>query len=496
MISDGAEILVSSSILGVLKDRWGLTSMVRGMMMSVIFLGVFAGSLIGGQLGDRLGRRRAVLSSYSGIVIFGACNAAAQGPISMLILRFFFGASFGVGLPPGMALQVETSPSSWRGHIINLGGLWFTLGEVYTAVLLIIFMPELTDPDGTSWRLVSLLSVVPGLLLLPFAWLLLQESPHYLLSNNMQSEAVLSVQYIAHMNNQAEKVEGLSAESTVPQLILPEIVEGATQGSSSSSSRDSSGGEELQPVPVKTLSQTFELLFGKVYRSIIIGGAYLCFLSNFLFYGLTYALPIIFKTLGSEISPALQVLVISLCDLPGVLLGFFLIYSKNISHRTGLTILAATASVLALALISMDHGDKYLYVGLPAAYLAKFVAAAFFTLSYVYLTEIFPSSVRATGLALCVSMGRMGSIFSPLIFELLHEKALEIGSHAPFMILTSVLSLLGIVVIKFSLYFELKNAPLQQRRTSKLSLPGIENLHASKEGEKTPLHLSGPAPAG
>jgi len=529
LISDGAEILVSSSLLTALKGIWDLSSLVRGLMMSTIFVGVFIGGLIGGHIGDMYGRRKALIISYVGIIIFGTGSAAAQGPISMLILRFFFGASFGCGMGPGVAMQVESAPSQWRAHIVNLGGIWFTIGEVYTAVLLIIFMPDLTDPDGTRWRWVTLLSNVPGFLLLPFTFFLLQESPHFLLAQRRHAEAVYTLRYIATMNNQEDKVADLDASDPDRRLAIPsagdesgeekDAEEEASSSSAAGASLLESGGErrgsrrtsessvrslelmahEDAPPKRQTLKESLGVLFSKDYRSIVLGGAYLCFLGNFLFYGLTYSLPQIFEKLGKhfDLSPAVQVLIISICDLPGVLLAFFLIHAKSIGHRDGLVMLAACAAVLSLTLISIDHGEEGLYVGLPSAYLVKYVSSAFFTLAYVYLSEVFPSRVRVGGLSICISAGRVGSITVPLIVEALHTKGFVLGEHAPFLLLTAGLCVFAIIVIKLTLHFELKNAPLQDARPKEASESELSEEDKMGKGKKRPTPVpEGPAPAG
>lgn len=518
MIADGAEILLSSSLLSALKTLWNLTPLMRGAMMSTIFIGVFLGGLLGGRIADSHGRRMGILVSYTGLIIFGTGTAAAQGPISMLVMRFLFGASFGCGMGPGMAMQVETAPSNWRAHIVNLGGLWFSIGEIYTAVLLVIFMPTLTDPDGSHWRWVTVLSMVPGLLLFPFTYFLLQETPSFLSSQGRKDEAIRSLQYIATMNGEASKTANLDSDDPDLQLVcaeVPEAEDSAAQSSDSGQASSllensaSSGGDahdvQLSDAPQQRQSavlETASILFSSEYRSIVIGGCYMCFLANFLFYGLTYALPQIFSKLGHELEPAVQVLIISICDMPGVLLAFFLIYSKHIGHRDGLVILATAAAVFSITLVSIDHGLEGLYIGLPSAYLVKYVASAFFTLSYVYLAEVFPSKVRASGVSLCIAAGRLGSILSPIIVELLHVKGFKLGEHAPFLMTTAVLCILAIAVIKLTLHFELKNAPLQERlpgqqsdsrRPSKATL--MEGS-AMKKTSKAALDPDKPPPAG
>lgn len=511
-ISDGAEILLASSLLSALRERWHMSAMVRGLMMSTIFVGVFAGGLLGGNIADVSGRRRAILVSYLGICIFGTATALAAGPISMLCLRFFFGAAFGCALGPGVTLQVETAPSSWRAHIINLGGIFFTFGEVYSAILLIIFMPQLTDPTGHNWRWVTVLSAVPGLILFPFTYLLLQESPAFLLCAGRRQEAIDSLQYIAHMNNAADKVMDLDSHDPAKRLVFsgqvvacgdahsiahaddsdqesavpPEsigagsgeaagLLDSATEGirqraGRGSSSSSSQAADIPAGVPARTRRGSVDVakegvavLFSKEYRSIIFGGAFMCMLCNFLFYGLTYALPQMFKHMQQDdgMTPAVQVLIVSICDLPGVFLAFLLIYAEGISHRAGLMWLVFFGCLLSLSLMTLEQGtSQAIYIGLPSSYLLKYISAALFTLTYVYISEVFPSRVRATGVSICIAAGRVGSVGAPLMVESLKTKGFFLGEHAPYLMLTSALCALAIIVIKVCLHFERKNASL------------------------------------
>jgi len=479
LMSDGAEILVSSSILAVLEKRWELSHMVKGAMMSIIFVGVAIGGVIGGQLADIYGRRKTVLASYCGIIFFAALTAAANGPASMIALRFLFGVSFGMGIAPGVALQVETAPSNWRGHIVNIGIIWFTIGEIYTASLLLVFMPNLTGE--LSWRYVTLWSTLPGLLLMPFAALLLQESPHFLIAQGRHKEAMAAVRYIANMNKnievcrylQDESNSGISISLDSERRSLVEVCGMATALPTPSSPSDrvlvfSQGESDEMKELQMSVSDRIRMFWNPEFRTIVIGGCYLCFLSNFLFYGLTYELPQIFRKLRNEISPAFEVLVVSICDLPGVVLAFLLLYVNFIGHRDSLVILAVCASVFQLSLISIDHvkHDIWFWVGLPSAYLSKYTASAFFTITYVYLGEIFPSNCRCTALSCCIATGRIGSILAPVLFEAFARVGDRFGRHATFLILNSLLCAIAVLVVKTMLPFELKNAPLEGCRST------------------------------
>lgn len=486
-IADGAEILVSSSVIGALSNIWGLSNIARGFMMSAIFIGVLVGGLIGGNLGDILGRRPLILFSYLGIIVFGVATATANGPWSMLALRFLFGASFGAGIGPAMVIMVESAPSKSRGHLINFGGIFFAIGEIYTSLLLMVFMPSLTDTVETqAWRRVTVLSVVPGAMLFPLAYFLLKESPHYLLSQGRDEEALETVKYIAHMNGREEAVRGLEQEQGADpeaassglnrggagertallvdqQVPEDDVLSGSDQAVSETSAAAESRamGNTLPSSNKITEKERGEILFAPGLRNIVFGGAYLCFISNFLFYGMTYSMPQILRQLGANINPAQEVLTISLCDLPGVVLGWWLINSKTIGHRDGLCLMAVVIAFLQFAMISIDHGSGWLLVGMVAAPLAKFVACAFFTLTYVYLGEVFPAAVRCTGLSLCIAAGRLGSILAPLCFEALSQNSLATGRHSPYMMLNVALCGFAVAMIRSLLTFELKNAPLE-----------------------------------
>merc|ERR1719473_1308402 len=57
----------------------------------------------------------------------------------------------------------------------------------------------------------------------------------------------------------------------------------------------------------------------------------------------------------------------------------------------------------------------------PAAYFSKFLSLAFFIITVIYTAEVFPSSIRNTAVGVCTSVGRLGSISAPLLFELSSE---------------------------------------------------------------------------
>jgi len=484
--ADGAEMLFSSSIIGALAAEWELNSLTRGLMMSVIFLGVFAGGLVGGTCGDKYGRRPVIFWSYAGLLVFGLGTAATNGPWGMVALRFCFGASFGAGIGPALALIMETTPPNVRGQHVNYSYIFFYIGEVYTAILLMCFMPELIDTvDKNNWRRLTLITIIPGAMLIFPTYFLLRESPYFLLSQGRSKEALVSLKYIASMNGRKDVVQGLEALEAEPLGTDPEASSSSTFGRSSIGEVDQdaptecttllTGGAAQKKLSPASLSENFSfqaawhLLSGPEYRSIVLGGMYLCFYSNFIYYGLSYSLPQVFRKFGATINPSQHLFVSSIAAFPGAALTHWLLLSRAIGHRDGLSLMALALVLSHLALVGIDHGSPWLWVGLIAAPCAKFFAVAFFTLVYIYLVEVFPASVRCTAIALNISAGRAGGMVSPLCFELLtayvSSAGMDIGAHAPYFMLNLILSLVAIVAIKSLLSFELKNTPLPDDKT-------------------------------
>jgi len=489
-ISDGAEILIASGTLPGLAKGWSIEPFMRGCLVSGIFVGVLFGNLLGGLSADALGRRPTVLAAYAGLIVAGGCSCLAQGARGLLCARLLFGVFYGMGIGPSLALQVETSPSRWRAHVVNLQYLALVVGEIFAAALLVVFMPHLSGAEvQASWRWVVGIAVLPAACLFPFACAFLQESPHYLVSNGRHAAAKHALYSMAKFSGDTETMEEMAprgaAYSGVPTVVIapPRLTSrtplvwslpqsdsektGWTNRTHTETMTDNSSVVDSWTTGSQehtTFLQRAAFVLTSEYLRIVLGGAFMCFVSNLQFFGLTYALPQIFKYNSMpqvRLLPATEMLVVSCCDVPGMLLAFYLSSASEIGHRESLTTLALVSGVLMLALTSINRGTEFFWAGLPCAALAKFTGTALFGLTYAYLAEVFPSSVRATALSLCMAGGRLGSIAAPVLFEVLAVEGLRVGPHAPYMVVSALVCFAGVVVIKHTLTFELKNEPLE-----------------------------------
>mmetsp|Transcript_39039 Transcript_39039/g.87457 ORF Transcript_39039/g.87457 Transcript_39039/m.87457 type:complete len:556 (-) Transcript_39039:55-1722(-) len=489
-LADGSEILISSSVIGALKSQWDLSPMLRGSMMSIVFVGVMFGGILGGLLGDSCGRRPIVLLSYVGIIIFGGCTAMTHGPVTMLSFRLLLGVSFGSGIGPAVALVVESASTTGRSHLLNLGNVWFTLGQVYASLLLMCFMPDLTDTSDWAWREVVLFAAVPSMVLLPFTALCLQESPHFLLQRGFRSEAMLVVKHVAVMNGRDDVarrvIEQEGGGESASLLGRGDRDVGGTSNPQGDDAADEAGlpqeDASLSPISAggddgdeetegMSLRERLGIAFSPEFRIIVLGGCYLCFVSNFLFYGLNYALPQVFQTMAQtyhiNLSPATEILITTMMDLPAIVLTFTMLRSKSVGHRDCLFALTACAAPLQLCMVGLDMGAAYQRIAFFGTYMSKLTVAAIFGLTYIYLGEVFPQACRCTAFSLCVATGRVAAITAPLVFEFTLQMSAPTARHFLYFSINAILCMIGVLAVKYCLVYELKNAPLEPAAVAK-----------------------------
>jgi MFS family permease len=166
------------------------------------------------------------------------------------------------------------------------------------------------------------------------------------------------------------------------------------------------------------------------YRSTTFLLMYVTFSSNFCYYGMIYVLPETFAELmllleedpnkvpeGYHLSPALSLMLSALFEIPGVLLAIML--TNSVRRKMSLTISFSVQSIASIALVSAAlHGKHAVVLTSLAAFSGKLFIASAFILVYLYILEVYPTSVRSSGLAVCMTVGRLGAVLVPLIAEL------------------------------------------------------------------------------
>eukprot|EP00929_Paragymnodinium_shiwhaense_P060040 TRINITY_DN30023_c0_g1_i2.p1 TRINITY_DN30023_c0_g1~~TRINITY_DN30023_c0_g1_i2.p1 ORF type:complete len:346 (+),score=79.75 TRINITY_DN30023_c0_g1_i2:140-1177(+) len=312
-IVDNSVLTTAASITMSLEKDWSLDNWEKGSLVSIIYLGSGIGSFFSGYLSDVYGRRPVLLVSLMLEFIFGFACCLASGFAALVSLRFMFGIGLGVGMAPAISMLVECSPTRWRGHMVNgVTGFMFGIGLLYACLVILVYMPDLNAGDRT-WRYVTALAVLPCLVVLPFVYLLMPESPHYLASRGLQLEALSVLRFMSFINNRSDMTKKLEEEAALvsTELESASFDSGGSQGARRRRASMLTNGlctEQGDSVPEVRGNEGFFEMMDVVqtsgYWPTVLGGMFMYFLVNSTVNGINYGLPQIVVAMNGEgVSP-------------------------------------------------------------------------------------------------------------------------------------------------------------------------------------------------
>jgi len=433
-LADGSELLLLSSVTHAVAHEWHLDVWQRGFVISIVFFGVLIGNLTSGVLGDIMGRRFPMILSYIGICFFSVLSVMATGFYSISGIRFFVGISFGVAQPSFNALLGEITPSKNRLQMNAYAQLLFSFGELYSACLIWWQDPYMEE---LNWRWLICMGAIPSFIFLVLAVFMLEESPSFLLVNGRRDEAQGVLERLRASNG------AMDVDVHLP--VAPDDTEPPRR-------------------PSITMKEKLKIVFGRhlLYTTMVVCVS--VFTLNFLFYGGLYAFPQVLPGMKLSMSPAVNLMLGAMVEVPGFALAIVLgnyLPRKSIMllYLFGVIISTMTFSFAGSRIINPLLQDHWTHEMLLQAGLVghKVFTSVGFLVVYVYAVEIYPTVVRATGGALCIAAGRLGSMVAPTIYENL---AVATGGHAVFFITTAGLCAVNAIFVLF-LPYETKGLVLQ-----------------------------------
>ena len=353
----GFDTAVISGAEKAIQKLWQLSDYEQGLTISIALVGTVVGAIFGSIPSDALGRR-ATLSWIAILYLVSAVGAALSPAwVPFMVFRFLGGLGVGASSVTAPLYISEVSPPASRGRMVGM----FQFNVVFGILLAYLsnFLLKNIGPD--AWRWMLGVQAVPAL---AFFLLLFRipESPRWLLRRGRPADA-LAVFNRIDPGTAAQNVATIEAANT------------AEQGP----------GESLwnplyrRPVMLAILFAMFNQLAG--INAII------------------YYAPRIFEMTNRGASA-------SLLASAGIgLVNFcFTLLAVNIIDRFGrrrLMLIGSVGLIATLALVARAFFTKE-FGPVPAL---LFTYIAFFAFSqgaviWVFISEIFPSAVRAKGQAL------------------------------------------------------------------------------------------------
>ena len=413
----GFDTAVIAGITRPLTDKYHLTPATLGFTVAVALWGTLVGAASGGWFGDRFGRR----DSLRGVAVLFIASAVgcslAWDWMSFVVFRFIAGIAIGASSVIAPMYIAEIAPAQWRGRMVAS----FQLNIVFGIVVAYLsnYVIGTFGLGATEWRWKVGVSALPALffLLLLFR---IPRSPRWLLGKGRRDDA----------RGVLRRIAGDAADSELLHI------EQSLRSDQEAGSQPLFSRRYRVPVMLAVTIALFNQLSG---------------INPILYY-----LNDIFAKAGfSKVSGDLQAVVIGTTNL------LFTVVAMSIIDKVGrkrLLLIGSVGTCICLASTGLLFYSG-VYQNLLIFPLIGFVA--FFAVSqgsviWVYISEVFPNSVRGKG----QSLGSFTHWFTDASLSNIFPIIAVYSASAPFFFFTGMMILQFMVVWRF--FPETKGYTLEQ----------------------------------
>jgi sugar porter (SP) family MFS transporter len=385
----GFDTVVISGADKQLQALWGSSDVFHGtVVMAMALWGTVIGAIFGGIPTNKLGRKKTLIWIGVLYTVSALGSALVNDPYTFAFFRFIGGLGVGASTIAAPAYVSEIAPPKDRGRLVALYQFNIVLG------ILIAFLSNylLSGLGENAWRWMIGVEAIPAIIY-TFMALTIPRSPRWLLLNGHHDEA-------------SKIVSQLYPDQSVEDIVS-EIEESQQQHHDSK-----------------------ENIFMKKYRLPLMLAFLIAFFNQlsginaFLYYA-----PRIFEEAGLEKSSALLSSIgIGVTNLIFTLIGVALIDRLG---RKKLMYIGSIGYIISLSLVAMAFFLNWEGMAVPI-FLFLFIASHAVgqgAVIWVFISEIFPDQVRASGQAFGCGTHWVLAAIIPSLVPLLFAK---VGAGAVF----------------------------------------------------------------
>ncbi len=355
----GLDTAVISGAEQKIQALWSLSDAMHGLAIAIALYGTVFGAAFGGWYADKLGRKKALFWLGALFFVSAIGSAVAQDVYTFMVFRFIGGLCIGASSVVSPLYISEIAPAKKRGFLVALFQFNIVFGIMIAYVSNYLFQQMGGESD---WRWMLGIVGIPSLIFTGLT-LLISESPRWLILQKNDIESAKAV---------LNEIDPATADKTLTS-ILNSQTNNAKMGKVNFFSK-----QYAFPILLAFLMAFFNQVSG--INAII------------------YYAPRVFEMSGLAKSSALLSSVgIGLTNLIFTMLGVSLI--DKFGRRT-LMFIGSFGYIISLSLIAR------------AFYVEQFDGMTFFVFAFiaahaigqgaviwVFISEIFPNEVRASGQA-------------------------------------------------------------------------------------------------
>ena len=350
----GMDVAVISGAELAIQQLWQLDSFTHGLAIAAALYGTVIGAALGGIPADLFGRKKTLF--WIGLSFFISSIGAAIAPDVNLFMLFRFLGGLGIGASSVVApiYISEIAPAKHRGKLVISFQLNIVLG-----ILIAYVSNYFIQGMENDWRIMLGVVSLPSLLF-SILILLTPETPQFLLLKRNDLAGARKVLALADPNPEETilRIQNNAKQSTEKERLF--------------------SGKFVWPLTLAFLFAFFNQMSG--INAII------------------YYAPRIYELtgLGKE-SALLSTAGIGIANLLFTLLGWYMI--DRVGRRI-LMFIGSIGYIITLSLIAYAfYTESYTFVPI---YIFAFIASHAIgqgSVIWVFISEIFPNSVRASGMA-------------------------------------------------------------------------------------------------
>ena len=376
---DAWDISLNGFLMPLLGDEFDLSVGAAGLVATSNLIGMAVGAIIWGAVADRIGRKKAFSITLLIFALFSIVGAASPNYEMFLLFRFLAGVGLGGCIPVDYALVSEFSPRRYRGRILTALDLWWPIGITLCGLASTVLVPL----DG-NWRWMLMTMVLPALLLF---WVRrgIPESPIFLTKTGREAEA-------REVINRLVEQTGATPEAyAVPEPPARSAV------------RRTSG--------VRAGWEQFRMLWSHSPR--ITAVCWALFITVMLVYyaALTW-LPSILKDEGyGDTASFIGTTLMSGVGILGVIASIWLVDVVGRKWLIGISGPLASAALVGFAMLLEVQTAALLTIAV-FGFLCQLTIPAM----YAYVSELYPTTLRASGFGWASSVSRVCTGFAPMLF--------------------------------------------------------------------------------
>lgn len=376
---DAWDVALNGFLTPLLGAEFDLSTGQRGLVATANLIGMAVGAIAFGTIADRIGRKRVFSITLMIFALFSVLGALSPNWEIFLLLRFLAGVGLGGCIPVDYAIVSEFSPRKQRGKVLAAMDGWWPVGTTLAGVSATLLVPV----DG-NWRWMLALMVLPALLLV---WIRrgVPESPLYLARTGRETEARTVIDDMVRRTGATPEAYEISAAVAEP-------------------ARSRRRG-------LSALAEQLKMIWA--FSPAVTGVAWALFITVMVvYYAALSWMPSILRAQGmGEVAAFGSTTVMNAVGILGVITAVLLVERLGRKWVIGI---AAPLAALSLIVFSLVMESSTAAIVMIAVF--GFFALVVIPVMYAYVSELYPTELRASGFGWASSSSRAVTGFVPLVF--------------------------------------------------------------------------------